>query len=241
QPVLCDWANEAFPKFFPRRPTPQQPAFDRLDAVREPGDRRQTGVRELVVPASVERGEVPRWDAEAVARFIRAEVDAGRRRWGGFLVLAFRKAALASYASALEALEIPVEVSGAASFTASGSVAVLATLLGALGDPADEPALVGVLRGPLFGLSDVELFRHVQAGARPPARDAAAGDCRGTRRRRPPPAPRVVASHAPPACPCRRRAHPRGLRLARRRRRRQPGRRRGRAPAPRSGPRPADH
>ncbi len=37
-PVLCEWANTVFPRFFPRRATPQQPAFDRLDPVREPGD-----------------------------------------------------------------------------------------------------------------------------------------------------------------------------------------------------------
>ena len=105
-----------------------------------------------------------RADAESIAQRIRAEVDAGRRGFGDFLVLTCRKKALAGYAAALEALEIPVEVSGAAGFTESRAVAVLWTLLCAVSDPGDEPALVGVLRGPLFGLSDVELFRHVRAG-----------------------------------------------------------------------------
>jgi len=166
RPVLCDWANEVFPHFFPRRATLQQPAFDRLDPVREAGDRRATGVRQLVVPADVPKAEVIERDAEAIARFVRAEVDGARRRWGDFLVLTCRKKVLADYAAAFEALDVPVEVSGAAGFRESPAVGVLATLLGALSDPADEPALVGVLRGPLLGLSDVELFRYVRAGRR---------------------------------------------------------------------------
>jgi ATP-dependent helicase/nuclease subunit A len=162
-PALCDWANTMFPRLFPRRATPQQPAFDRLDPVREPGDRRLTGVRQLVLPA-VARHDVARTDAEAIARLIRAEVDAGRRRWGDFLVLTVRKAGLATYAQALDALEIPVEVSGAGGFAESAAVDTLAGLLRTLADPGDGPALVGVLRGPLFGVSDRALFQHRQAG-----------------------------------------------------------------------------
>ena len=86
RPALCDWANTVFPRFFPKRATPQQPAFDRLDPVREPGDRR-TGVRQLVVPDGVPRPEVAVEDAKAIARVIRAEVDAEHRAWGDFLVL----------------------------------------------------------------------------------------------------------------------------------------------------------
>jgi ATP-dependent helicase/nuclease subunit A len=164
RPALCDWANTVFPRFFPRRATPQQPAFESLDAFREAGESRRVGVRQLVVPESVAKREVARADAEAVGRVIRVEVDSGRRGFGDFLVLTCRKKALAGYAAALEALEIPLEVSGAAGFTASRAVGVLWTLLCALSDPGDEPALVGVLRGPLYGLSDVELFRHVRAG-----------------------------------------------------------------------------
>jgi ATP-dependent helicase/nuclease subunit A len=163
-PALCDWANTVFPRLFPRRATAQQPAFDRLDPVRTPGDSRRTGVRQLVVPASVAKSDVAGVDAEAIARFIRAEVDARRRRWGDFMVLTMRKASLVTYARALDTLEIPVEVSGAGGFAESTAVDALAGLLRTLADPGDGPALVGVLRGPLFGLSDRALFQHRQAG-----------------------------------------------------------------------------
>jgi ATP-dependent helicase/nuclease subunit A len=164
-PALSDWANRVFPDLFPRRATPQQPAFDRLDPVREAGDPRRTGVRQLVIPASVPEADVTHADADLIARFIRAEVDAGRRGWGDFLVLTLRKGSLATYAQALDRLEIPVEVSGAGGFAESGAVGTLADLLRALADPGDGPALVGVLRGPLFGLSDRALFAHRQAGS----------------------------------------------------------------------------
>ena len=74
-----------------------------------------------------------------------------------------QKAGLAPCAEALDALEIPVEVSGSGGFAESGAVGVLAGLLRTLADPADGPALIGVLRGPLFGLSDRALFEHRQA------------------------------------------------------------------------------
>jgi len=60
-------------------------------------------------------------------------------------------------------MEIPVEVNGAGAFGDSQEVRQLALLLNALADPQDAVSLVGVLRGPLFGLSDQELFAYRQA------------------------------------------------------------------------------
>ncbi|MEE8560861.1 MAG: UvrD-helicase domain-containing protein [bacterium] len=163
-PALCNWANGVFPEFFPQRATPQQPAFHRLHPIRGAADARVTGVRALGIPETVQQREVADWDARAIARFIRTEVDRGRRVWGDFLILTRKKKQLLVYARALEDLRIPVEVSGGATFAASEPVALLAGLLCALSDPDDGVALVGVLRGPLFGLSDEELFHHRVAG-----------------------------------------------------------------------------
>jgi ATP-dependent helicase/nuclease subunit A len=163
-PALGDWANTVFPRHFPRRATPEQPAFAGLDPVRPAGDPRRTGVHQLVIPASVHKDDVAAVDADMIARFIRTEVDAERRRWGDFLVLTQLKGGLATYARALDRLEIPVEVSGAGGFAESAAVGMLSDLLRALADPGDGPALVGVLRGPFLGLSDRALFAHRQAG-----------------------------------------------------------------------------
>ena len=163
-PALCEWANAAFGTLFPAAPTPQQPSFAGLQAARADKGA-PIGVRIIKIPESISKAdEVAAYDAELIARFIAAEVAAGRRKPGDFLILTRTRKALPIYTQALEALRLPVEVSGGAAFAQSPAVTGLADLLRALTDPDDGPALVGVLRGPLFGVSDPELFRHRQAG-----------------------------------------------------------------------------
>ena len=55
-------------------------------------------------------------------------------------------------------------MSGAGAFGESAQVEALTVLLRALADPQDTLSLIGVLRGPLFGISDPELFAFKQAG-----------------------------------------------------------------------------
>jgi ATP-dependent helicase/nuclease subunit A len=167
-PALCQWANGVFPHFFPETATPQQPAYGGLDPDpnRAKGDPKATGLRILDIPETGPRADVVAAEAEAIARFIHQAVIGGGGQWGDFLILTRKKKQLPVYARALEALQIPVEMSGGAAFAESDGVKVLASLLRALSDPGDTTALVGVLRGPLFGLSDEALFRHREAGFR---------------------------------------------------------------------------
>jgi ATP-dependent helicase/nuclease subunit A len=163
-PTLCEWANAAFAKLFPVDPTPHQPGFAGLQAARDEKGA-AFGVRVIEIPEKSSKGDdVARFDADAIARFIGSEVSTGRRKPGDFLILTRTRRALPIYTRALEALRLPVEVSGGAAFAKSSAVTGLADLLTALTDPDDGPAVVGVLRGPLFGVSDPELFRHRQAG-----------------------------------------------------------------------------
>jgi ATP-dependent helicase/nuclease subunit A len=162
-PALCEWANDAFRQQFPSSPTAYSSRFAPLDANRKSG-KSENGVFTLTIAATVEERGVATAEAEKIARFIRGEVDAHRRTWGDFLVLTRKKKNLEQYASALEALEIPVEVNGAGAFGDSQEVRQLALLLNALADPQDAVSLVGVLRGPFFGLSDQDLFAYRQAG-----------------------------------------------------------------------------
>jgi ATP-dependent helicase/nuclease subunit A len=109
--------------------------------------------------------DVPAEDAAKIARYIKSEVDAGRRKYSDFLILTRKKKArIAPYATALEQLNIPIEVSGAGAFGQSAEVETLTILLRALADPQDPLPLLAVLRGPLFGISDPELFAFKQAG-----------------------------------------------------------------------------
>jgi ATP-dependent helicase/nuclease subunit A len=159
-PALCNWANEVFKTRFPQEPTTHSPRFAALDASED--DKAPGGV--FTLTHTCERGEVHEQDAGKIAAYIRAEVDAGRRTFSDFLILTRKKRNLVRYATALEKLNIPIEVSGAGAFGDSKEVAGLVALLQALADPQDTVALIAVLRGPLFGIRDPELFAFRQSG-----------------------------------------------------------------------------
>ena len=161
-PGVCEWANTVFEQVFPAEPDAWQAKFAPLVPDREAGS--APAVRTLTIPSTVDGGDVIHEEAARIARYIRSEVDAGRRGYDDFLILTRKKKRLQPYARALEALQVPIEVSGAGGFGESAEVQALAQLLVALSDPQDSVALVGVLRGPLFGLSDRELFAYRQAG-----------------------------------------------------------------------------
>ncbi len=158
---LCNWANEVFQTRFPATPTVYAPRFTSLDAHNH--DKQAGGV--FTLTHNCEPSDLPTTDAQKIATYIRSEVNAGRRRFNDFLILTRKKTdRIAPYADALKLLNIPLEVSGAGAFGDSGEVSVLITLLRALSDPQDALSLVAVLRGPLFGISDQELFAFKQAG-----------------------------------------------------------------------------
>ena len=161
-PQLCSWANEVFQTRFPIEPTSYAPRFAALD----PKDSSSTasgGV--FTLTHNCDRDQVQEQDAEKIATYIRSEVDGGRRHFSDFLILTRKKRnRIAPYADALESLNIPIEVSGAGAFGESAEVEALTVLLHALSDPQDALSLIAVLRGPLFGVSDPELFAFKQSG-----------------------------------------------------------------------------
>jgi ATP-dependent helicase/nuclease subunit A len=164
RPPLCEFANRVFSKRFPESPTPHAPRFERLEPVRPP-EGPAACLCTLTLPAR-EVDDPAAWEADRIAAWIQGEVDQGRRRYGDVLVLTRTRGRLGVYGSRLEAAGIPVEVSGAGMFGGSPEVAAVHALLNALADPLDGVGLVGVLRGPLFGISDADLFRYRRAGGR---------------------------------------------------------------------------
>lgn len=161
-PNLCTWANNVFETRFPNEPTLQSPKFAPLDP-KEDYKGPAGGV--FTLTHAGDKGDVRDADAVKIARYIRAEVDAGRRKFSDFLILTRKKKErLAPYASALEELNVPIEVSGVGAFGESAEVEALTVLLRSLADPQDALALVAALRGPIFGISDPDLFAFKQAG-----------------------------------------------------------------------------
>jgi ATP-dependent helicase/nuclease subunit A len=166
-PAVCALANQLFPPLFAAFDQPWSPAFEPLHPVRsEASGGEGPRIAKLTLPDVPNSAEATRQEAAAIAGYIKGEVAAGRRKAGDFLVLTRFRTRLPEYVAALDALDVPVEVSGAGFFCRSFEVQALAGLLNALADPLDAVSLVGVLRGPLFGISDPELFRFKQAGGR---------------------------------------------------------------------------
>ena len=161
---LCHWANGVFASLFPTAATLQQPAFEKLDV---PLDKKGSAgeVLRLVHHADIERQNLETVDAEAIAFIIRAQIESGERTAGDFLILTRRKKnRLEPYASALEAARVPYEVSGSDGLLESPFVQAMVAVLYALTHPDDGIALVGVLRGACFGLSDPEVYEYKKLG-----------------------------------------------------------------------------
>ncbi len=166
-PGVCALANQVFPPLFGALSLPWSPPFEALDPVRpEAGAGEGPRIATLTLPEAGSAAEATRQEAAAIARHVKAEVAAERRAPGDFLILTRFRTRLSEYVAALDALDVPVEVSGAGFFCKSPEVQALALLLAALADPLDAVSLVGVLRGPVFGISDSELFRFRQAAGR---------------------------------------------------------------------------
>jgi ATP-dependent helicase/nuclease subunit A len=174
QPAICDWANKVFQGILPAQDDGLQAAFSPLMPMRQAPKGYEPGLRKLLIPAQVAQKDIPHFEAEAMAAFIRHAIDTGWKidagRWdkpelrgakySDFLVISRGKADLTTYAAAMDRLGIPCDVVG---LDAGGAWEALRTLIGllrCLADPEDEVAVVAALRGPLFGLSDDELFQH---------------------------------------------------------------------------------
>ncbi|MBI4545371.1 MAG: UvrD-helicase domain-containing protein, partial [Gemmatimonadetes bacterium] len=176
------FVNQVFAARFPAQATDHQAAFAWLRAVRpDPapeggrgaevvGGAVQAATRarvcwyEFPAPASTRQQLIAAEDAELVASWIHERIEQGERRPGDFLVLTQRKGCLAIYARALEARNLPVQVTGGG-IGIEEELEELARLLRALADPGDPTLTVAVLTGLFFGLDHEQLAEHALAGS----------------------------------------------------------------------------
>ena len=97
-PELCGWANEVFETRFPKEATAQSPRFAPLDPKDAPKDDPASKAKAakggvFTLTHTCDQSDVIVEDAEKIARYIRAEVDAGRRKYSDFLILTRKKKA----------------------------------------------------------------------------------------------------------------------------------------------------
>jgi ATP-dependent exoDNAse (exonuclease V) beta subunit/RecB family exonuclease len=121
-------------------------------------------------------------EAQEIATFIRRAIDnhltvsrteeevrsgiGPTCRAGDFLIVTGDTGKLSTYAHALHAAGLSCDVTGRKGVDAGEDLGWLKLCLQVAADPDDAVAALALLRGPLFGFSDAELFELRQAGAR---------------------------------------------------------------------------
>jgi ATP-dependent helicase/nuclease subunit A len=183
-PELVAWGNDIFsPPVFPEAEDRYAPAAHLLAPGRPPAAPGAGPVGTSIItvagpPAS--GGEDT--DEKRIARYIRDALDRGLpvarppscggeptaspAQPGDFLIVTWRRQHLQDYGAALQELGIPHQVSGGSAWGQVGELGLLAGCLRAIVEPENAVALVGALRGELFGVSDVELYDFTRAGGR---------------------------------------------------------------------------
>lgn len=105
-------------------------------------------------------------EAELVAARIRQFVENREFEYRDIAVLVRTLGSTAPFERAFDRLNIPFLLTGGRTFLEARETRDLLALLAALVNPLDEIPLVGVLRGPLVGLSDQEIYRMGREGRR---------------------------------------------------------------------------
>lgn len=170
---------------FAREDTDRQAAFAPLLVQPRAGRKGQDGPGLLAAYGVKGRtqDDVARDDAERIATSIARRVAVGERRPGDFMLLTRTRKHLGVYARALEDRNLPVEVSGAG-VGFEDELGALLLLFRCLADPAHEVRVVGVLSGPLFGITLDRLVEHRDGGGcfrinRPPVGTGEVADALG--------------------------------------------------------------
>jgi ATP-dependent helicase/nuclease subunit A len=166
RPPIGDLVNELFhgPGFFPVEATPEQAAFEPLDTRPSARPVAREGVFVYdIAPDANNLAAAAEDDAARVATWVRDRIDAGERAAGDFLILTRRRASLATYARALEAHGIPVQVTGAG-VGVEEELREFEALLEYAIDPTNAVKVVAALVGLFFGLDYERLVAHRLGG-----------------------------------------------------------------------------
>jgi len=164
------WVNEVFDTVFPEKANAYAPERFPMESAQADQPTADSDVCVLPLPEGLRNAELVECEAEQIAAIVAAAVHPDRGeaalRPADFLIVSMRKRNLGLYARKLAERSIPCQVTGGTVLNEVPELGWLATLVESLVEPENPIAMVAVLRGPLFGLSDVELYRFKVAGGR---------------------------------------------------------------------------
>lgn len=167
--AVLEPVNEIFDRLFVRHPL-VQPANVRLEVrpQRRPSTM-EAGVRLLVTTPADADGPFDadlavRAEGEVLARWLKDEILSRPNMVAGQVAVLFRKLTQAdAYLDALRRHNIPYVIEGEKHFYRRQEVIDLVNVLRVLDHPHDRIALTGLLRSPLGGLTDREVFEFHEA------------------------------------------------------------------------------
>ncbi len=179
---IIDWVNKTFENEFQEHSADCSPDYVPLAAVREDDSGKElTGIRSVRIPKDLKNNQqIGDYEGTLIAGTIRYALDRGFRiprspseieagvpeevQPGDFLIVTPKTGNLHVYSRKLEELGIPHQVTGGKSLNQVRELKLLHSLLTAVTQPDNPVALVAVLRGELFGISDPDLFAFRRAG-----------------------------------------------------------------------------
>ena len=151
--------------------TDRQAAFAPLLTWRDQGP----GLLALYGVRGSRQDDVAEDEAGRIAACIARRVEAGERSPDDFMILTRTRKYLSVYARALEDRNLPVDVSGAG-VGFEDELAAFQLLFRCLEDPAHRPRVLGVLTGPLFGITLDKVVAYRDGGGRFEINRPAGGD-----------------------------------------------------------------
>ena len=158
--TILDWVNQVFSELIVRS-TDGDYQPDYIPLVPAPHLRTTEPRVTLLRPDKVEKksaDETRRDEAEAIAGYLAAEQAAKRLCWADVVMLFRSFTGLDWYTEALVAHDVPFRIVGGRGYYQRQEIETLIALLYCLDNPADQLHLVAVLRSPLFGWTDEQVF-----------------------------------------------------------------------------------
>ncbi len=170
---IGEFVDGAFDHVFPAEATEKQAAFVPL-ATQKKDVAALSGVRKLVVEGVSRKNDIFEYSSGLIASWVAWALDGnvhveeyGELRPatpGDILILTWQREPLIVLAAALEARQVPFDITGSRGAFAVPEIRDTLKLFDSLADPDNPVALVGVLISPLFGHSYQALWDYRKAG-----------------------------------------------------------------------------